>query len=132
MATKSARELAKKTSDVHSLAPKLPRCGWASASATDVGMNEEVGTVAEATGDTGPQTLAQVLATLRVETADANNLMRTGAAVQRGRGFRHPQPQRTRPPTPGSVGGRCKAQGCPNVSCASGSQRHPILTCTSA
>lgn len=74
-ATKSVRELAKKTSDAHTLGPKRPRRGGASATATDVGMKEGVGAVAEANGDTG-QTLAHVVATFGSEMADNKNLTR--------------------------------------------------------
>lgn len=83
MASKSARELAKKTSDAQSPAPKLLRSG--EAASKDIETKQEHGTAAASKRDAGPTSLAQVLATFRGKMADTNkNLMRNELLEVRG------------------------------------------------
>lgn len=77
MSTKTARELAKKTSDAHTPAPKLQRSGVPNAMSTEMVPKQEQATAASSTDDTGPLSMSQVLATLRGEMVETKNMMRS-------------------------------------------------------
>lgn len=75
--TKSARDLAKKSSNAHSPAPKLYRSGAAGSElCTDAEPKEEMETAQHVAAAAAPGSLSQVLATPRGEVAEAKNVMK--------------------------------------------------------